>query len=139
MRVQNRKNKEAKDRVLRAETDIRAARMDSVFVAPPKRLELESLEQAQAQGPELQRPRDCYVCKKEFKRLHFFYDSMCAECARFNYEKRFQTARLDGRVALITGARLKIGYQAAPHDAQGWRAGDRDDAVSAGRGHPLLA
>src|SRR6202034_1248459 len=38
---------------------------------------------------------------------------MCAACARFNYEKRFQTASLHGRVALITGARLKIGYQAA--------------------------
>jgi NAD(P)-dependent dehydrogenase (short-subunit alcohol dehydrogenase family) len=38
---------------------------------------------------------------------------MCPTCAAFNYAKRFQTAALDGRVALITGARLKIGYQAA--------------------------
>ena len=33
-------------------------------------------------------------------------------CA-LNYEKRFQTASLAGRIALITGARIKIGYQAA--------------------------
>ncbi|RYZ64643.1 MAG: SDR family oxidoreductase, partial [Proteobacteria bacterium] len=30
-----------------------------------------------------------------------------------NYKKRFQTASLEGRVAIITGARLKIGYHAS--------------------------
>ena len=38
---------------------------------------------------------------------------MCPGCADFNYKKRFQSAPLDGRAAVITGARLKIGYQAA--------------------------
>jgi len=38
---------------------------------------------------------------------------MCPKCAEFNYVKRFQTASLKGQVALITGARLKIGYQAS--------------------------
>ena len=38
---------------------------------------------------------------------------MCPECSEFNYAKRFQTASLEGQVALITGARLKIGYQAS--------------------------
>ncbi len=38
---------------------------------------------------------------------------MCPECAAFNYAKREQTADLRGRVALVTGARVKIGYQAA--------------------------
>jgi NAD(P)-dependent dehydrogenase (short-subunit alcohol dehydrogenase family) len=38
---------------------------------------------------------------------------MCESCAEFNYKKRFQTASLVGKTALITGARLKIGYQAA--------------------------
>jgi NAD(P)-dependent dehydrogenase (short-subunit alcohol dehydrogenase family) len=38
---------------------------------------------------------------------------MCPSCAELNYSKRFQTAPLDGRVALITGSRVKIGYQAA--------------------------
>jgi NAD(P)-dependent dehydrogenase (short-subunit alcohol dehydrogenase family) len=58
-------------------------------------------------------PRNCYVCKAEFTKVHFFYDSMCPKCADFNYAKRFQTAPLDGQTALITGSRLKIGYQAA--------------------------
>src|SRR5688500_4487813 len=38
---------------------------------------------------------------------------MCSECGDFNFEKRSQTADLRGRVALISGARVKIGYQAA--------------------------
>ncbi|MCU0609911.1 MAG: SDR family oxidoreductase [Chitinispirillaceae bacterium] len=45
--------------------------------------------------------------------MHFFYDALCKDCAGFNYQKRFQSAPLDGSVALITGSRLKIGYQAA--------------------------
>jgi NAD(P)-dependent dehydrogenase (short-subunit alcohol dehydrogenase family) len=57
--------------------------------------------------------RLCYVCKTEFHELHHFYDQMCPPCAAFNYAKRDQTADLRGRVALITGGRVKIGYQAA--------------------------
>ena len=37
---------------------------------------------------------------------------MCPSCAQFNYAKRFQTAPLNGQAVLITGSRLKIGYQA---------------------------
>ena len=58
-------------------------------------------------------PRACYICKHEFTKVHFFYDTMCPSCAEFNYAKRFQTASLKNQVALITGARLKIGYQAS--------------------------
>jgi NAD(P)-dependent dehydrogenase (short-subunit alcohol dehydrogenase family) len=38
---------------------------------------------------------------------------MCVACGEYNYAKRFQKADLRGRVALITGGRVKIGYQAA--------------------------
>jgi len=68
---------------------------------------------AQPADADLHAPRKCYVCKCEFRRVHFFYDSMCAECAALNWTKRRQTADLTGRVALVTGARVKIGYQAS--------------------------
>jgi NAD(P)-dependent dehydrogenase (short-subunit alcohol dehydrogenase family) len=71
------------------------------------------LDPAHFAADELEEPRSCYVCKREFRRVHFFYDAMCPPCAALNFAKRTQTARLDGRVALITGARIKIGYQAA--------------------------
>jgi NAD(P)-dependent dehydrogenase (short-subunit alcohol dehydrogenase family) len=57
--------------------------------------------------------RACYVCKQQFRTLHFFYDAMCTPCGDFNWQKRTQSADLSGRVALITGSRVKIGYQAA--------------------------
>jgi len=56
--------------------------------------------------------RVCYVCKKPRDRVHHFYDQLCDACGDFNYDKRTQTADLRGRTALITGARVKIGYQA---------------------------
>lgn len=104
----NRKAIVAKDRQARASTGIREARRATVFSAP---IQIASAEKT-ASASELSSPRNCYVCKAEFKTLHFFYDSMCPECATFNYQKRFQTASLKGQVAVITGARLKIGYQA---------------------------
>ena len=111
MRSLKRKEKESKDRALRATTSIRASRKESVFIAPIRQL----AEQRSAASSVvlLERPRDCYICKESFAQVHFFYDSMCPACAQFNYEKRFQTAPLHGRVAIITGARMKIGYQAA--------------------------
>lgn len=57
--------------------------------------------------------RHCYICKADFRELHHFYDQMCPRCAELNWHKRTATADLRGRVALITGARVKIGYQAA--------------------------
>jgi NAD(P)-dependent dehydrogenase (short-subunit alcohol dehydrogenase family) len=100
---------QAEDKVVRDATEIRAARQSAVYVAPRRRL-----PSAEATPPrELNEPRACYVCKTEFRRLHFFYDALCPPCAELNYEKRFQTAPLAGRVALVTGARVKIGYQAS--------------------------
>ncbi len=97
------------ERKARAATGIRIARQEAVFSAP---LQLSDHIESTKEKLELQSPRNCYVCKAEFTRLHFFYDTMCPSCARLNYQKRFQTADLKGQVALITGSRLKIGYQA---------------------------
>src|SRR3989338_4769775 len=98
------------ERRLRAETGIRSAREAAVFTAPLKISNQD--EHFKQERPELISPRDCYVCKDAFTKVHFFYDAMCPRCAEFNYAKRFQTAPLNGQVALITGSRLKIGYQA---------------------------
>ena len=101
-----RKKVVSEDRASRAATGIREARLNPIFTAPLL---------TDGSGREervLNSPRNCYVCKEEYTKLHFFYDSMCAKCADFNYRKRFQTASLEGQVAIITGSRLKIGYQA---------------------------
>src|SRR5687767_5017777 len=54
----------------------------------------------------------CYVCKQKFTVIHHFYDQLCPGCAAFNFRKRTELANLTGRVALVTGGRVKIGYQA---------------------------
>jgi NAD(P)-dependent dehydrogenase (short-subunit alcohol dehydrogenase family) len=57
-------------------------------------------------------PQHCYVCKAKYSRVHHFYDQLCPTCAEFNFFKRTESADLSGRVALLTGGRVKIGYQA---------------------------
>jgi NAD(P)-dependent dehydrogenase (short-subunit alcohol dehydrogenase family) len=63
--------------------------------------------------PEFHQERNCYVCKQPFAKMHRYYDSLCEECGEFNYAKREQSADLTGHFALITGARVKIGFQAS--------------------------
>ena len=57
-------------------------------------------------------PQHCYVCKQKYSTIHHFYDQLCPACADFNFAKRTELADLSGRVALLTGGRVKIGYQA---------------------------
>lgn len=97
----------ARDKNARKETGIRSAREAHIFVAPKLLPEADLKAKAQL---ELESPRNCYVCKTLFTKLHHFYDTMCTECGDFNYAKRFQTADVKGQVAVITGSRLKIGY-----------------------------
>jgi NAD(P)-dependent dehydrogenase (short-subunit alcohol dehydrogenase family) len=104
------KNNEVRelDRKARGTTGIRSARTASIFSAP-EQLVLPAAK-SEMEDTELNSPRNCYVCKAEFTKLHPFYDCMCESCGDFNYRKRFQTADLTGQVALMTGSRLKIGY-----------------------------
>jgi len=56
---------------------------------------------------------NCYVCKVGCHKVHHFYDQLCVPCGDFNYIKRFQSADLTGKIALVTGGRVKIGYEVA--------------------------
>jgi NAD(P)-dependent dehydrogenase (short-subunit alcohol dehydrogenase family) len=69
---------------------------------------LENGTSTQQQFPKL---RSCYVCKDRFRDCHHFYDQLCPSCAAINWEKRHQTLDLSGKVAIVTGARVKIGLQ----------------------------
>ena len=106
-KVAAKRKMEKRDRTARKETGIRHAREATVFMAP-KLLAYNDL--VNKEQLELETPRNCYVCKTEFTKMHHFYDTMCTDCGDFNYAKRFQTADVKGQVAVITGSRLKIGY-----------------------------
>ena len=101
------------------QTGIRQLRKNPIFQTPRRQVRHGDAPGAlppRALPPplgETSKPRSCYACRQPYTAVHFFYDQMCPACGDFNYEKRTQTADLRGRVALVTGARVKIGYQAA--------------------------
>jgi NAD(P)-dependent dehydrogenase (short-subunit alcohol dehydrogenase family) len=55
--------------------------------------------------------RGCYACGARFSVLGARYHLLCPPCAALNESKRGQRARLDGRRALVTGGRIKIGFE----------------------------
>src|SRR6267154_2801469 len=113
------KRKKREEKVQRAEsvlaaTGIRKLRREPVFITSPNIYPPKSAELLTSGEPllETEDPRKCYVCKKEFSTVHHFYDRLCVACAEENFAKRSELADLSGRVALLTGGRVKIGYQA---------------------------
>ena len=116
------REKAEKTEALLDQTGIRTLRRKPVFSTPnyfppqppgqhdPRNNAVDPLPHASVgESPEL---LHCYVCKQKYTRVHHFYDQLCSECAELNFRKRTETADLSGRVALLTGGRVKIGYQA---------------------------
>ena len=97
------------------ETGIRQLRKQTVFttpnVFPPPGFSQQDVED-DPEFREAVQPQCCYVCKQHYTAIHSFYDQLCPTCAEFNFAKRTELADLKGRVALLTGGRVKIGYQA---------------------------
>src|SRR5688500_4948762 len=111
-----------REQVTRAETGIQTLRRKPVFdtpnVCPPEPAKAGPHAREFAPPPpapphprtaELQH---CYICKQKYTEIHHFYDQLCPACADVNFRKRTEVADLRGRVALLTGGRVKIGYQA---------------------------
>ena len=96
-------------------TGIRTLRRQTLFttpnVFPPSDFEPHD-RIGDTDDPEEIPPQNCYVCKQDYTELHHFYDQLCPSCAALNFAKRTELADLRGRVALLTGGRVKIGYQA---------------------------
>ncbi|MCC7373331.1 MAG: SDR family oxidoreductase [Verrucomicrobiales bacterium] len=96
------------------ETGIRKLRREKVFtspnVFPPANFEQQEVT-ADPEFREVVEPQNCYICKQDYSVIHHFYDQLCPACAELNFRKRTETADLRGRVALLTGGRVKIGYQ----------------------------
>ena len=114
---QKREAREEQVRIAEAQlntTGIRELRRQTIFTTPNYLLPL-SDKQDTVDDPDFREalePQHCYVCKRTFTQLHHFYDQLCPKCAEFNFTKRTELANLNGRVALLTGGRVKIGYQA---------------------------
>jgi NAD(P)-dependent dehydrogenase (short-subunit alcohol dehydrogenase family) len=109
-RRQERQAARERDREVIERTGLRVQRQSAVYaplwLEPPAPEDLDD-------RPRLSQARDCYICKKPYAKTHRYYDSLCDDCGDFNYAKRQQTADLSGHYALVTGARVKIGFQAS--------------------------
>jgi NAD(P)-dependent dehydrogenase (short-subunit alcohol dehydrogenase family) len=101
----------------RTQTGIQTLRRKPVFhtpnVFPPASFVPHDVtDEADAQRGHSSELQHCYVCKQKYTEIHHFYDQLCPGCAALNFAKRTEVADLRGRVALLTGGRVKIGYQA---------------------------
>jgi NAD(P)-dependent dehydrogenase (short-subunit alcohol dehydrogenase family) len=114
-RARNAAQIEREEALLHA-TGIRELRRRPVFttpnVFPPEGFVADDREDDEPERRESVELQHCYVCKQKYSLIHHFYDQLCPTCAAFNFAKRTESADLRGRVALLTGGRVKIGYQA---------------------------
>ena len=115
---QRRKERIEREEGRRQVTGIRVLRRRPEVTSPnvfppvaPEAFAPEDLHAPDAPREPLER-QHCYVCKSDYTALHHFYDQLCPPCAEFNFAKRTELADLRGTVALLTGGRVKIGYQA---------------------------
>lgn len=117
--------REARRGSTRAERQaLRAARAAARRAEDRARVEAAEIRRSPASRPdpgrdpgetiaELHTARPCYVCRRPYTRLHFYYDRLCPECAARSYARRCEVVDLRGRFAVVTGGRVKIGHHVA--------------------------
>ncbi|MDB6110776.1 MAG: hypothetical protein JWR69_2526, partial [Pedosphaera sp.] len=109
---QRKAEKQERDQKVLTITGIRELRRKPIFTTP-NALPPTTVVQEEVEDPdfrEVVEPQNCYICKSDYSQIHHFYDQLCPACAEPNYRKRTELADLSGRVALLTGGRVKIGY-----------------------------
>ncbi|MFC8343455.1 SDR family NAD(P)-dependent oxidoreductase [Streptomyces sp. NPDC057280] len=89
-----------------------AAAMAATATGAPERREDAPLTRPGTAGV-FRKPRTCYVCKSPYREVDSFYHRLCPSCAADNTARRALSTDLTGRRALLTGGRVKIGFQLA--------------------------
>ena len=118
LQQQRRTERLRRDEETLTETGIRTLRSKPVFttpdVFPPERFTQTDAADDPDAPPfrETLEPQHCYICKVRYHEVHHFYDQLCPSCAALNFAKRSALADMTGMTALLTGGRVKIGYQA---------------------------
>lgn len=90
-------------RMLAATATGAAARVEGAPAEPPR--------EAVPSGTVTGGLRACYVCKAHFREADAFYHRLCPPCAREHRRHRHARADLAGRRAIVTGGRVKAGFE----------------------------
>jgi NAD(P)-dependent dehydrogenase (short-subunit alcohol dehydrogenase family) len=118
LQQQRRRERLRRDEATLNTTGIRSLRAKPVFATPdvfaPEHFDQRNVDDDPDRPPfrETLESQHCYICKVRYHDVHHFYDQLCPSCAAFNFAKRSELADMSGLVALLTGGRVKIGYQA---------------------------
>ncbi|MFF7989620.1 SDR family NAD(P)-dependent oxidoreductase [Kitasatospora xanthocidica] len=109
MESRKRRRQEARQTIRDADSELLSA------TATGGRHRREDAPLAPGGGPvgELRTPRKCYVCKQAYRQVDGFYHMLCPDCSADNTARRDLRTDLRGRRALLTGGRVKIGFQLA--------------------------
>jgi hypothetical protein len=54
--------------------------------------------------------QSCNSCGHGFEQRHHFYHQLCVGCAELNWAKRLASPDMRGKVAVVTGGRVRIGF-----------------------------
>ena len=118
LQLRRRRETSRRDDDTLADTGIRSLRSRPVFTTPdvfaPEAFEQGDVADDPERPPfrETLEAQHCYICKVRYHEIHHFYDQLCRTCATLNFAKRSELADMSGMVVLLTGGRVKIGYQA---------------------------
>ena len=105
------RRQQAQDRARRSDAEVIAR---TVTGAPERREDAPlAVPDTAAPAGTLIRSHHCYVCKSTYRQVDAFYHRLCPDCAAENTARRTRTTDLRGRTALLTGGRVKIGFQLA--------------------------
>jgi len=98
-----------------ADTRADAALLATTATGATERREDAPLPTPPADTPvgDLRRPHRCYVCKSIYREVDAFYHRLCPDCAADNTARRALSTDLRRRRVLLTGGRVKIGFQLA--------------------------
>ncbi len=115
MHIKKRRRRERRQTI--AATD--RAVLERTATAAPGRIDDETRgiplvsEATGASAGTLLKALPCYVCKQRYTQVDAFYHQLCPACAATHHERRDARTDLDGRRALLTGGRAKIGMYIA--------------------------
>ena len=106
---ERRREQSGRDRITAAEKDRNLRRGTAM-----QQLHLHGENAAEGTGGTLAgKSSGCHICGTAYREIDPHYHRLCPPCALENHARREERVDLSGRIALVTGGRIKIGHATA--------------------------